>query len=189
MRNFKFLFITFSIIIICGFTYNNKSIQKNEVIIGTAIGNKAPELNFKSPSGKKISLYSTKGDSIKGKMVLIDFWASWCGPCRMENPTVVKAYNQFKDKKFKNAKGFTIYSVSLDKNQNDWVNAIEKDGLVWKYHVSDLKYWQSEPAAIYGVKTIPSNFLIDKNGIIVAKNLRGQQLIETLKSFLAEENK
>jgi thiol-disulfide isomerase/thioredoxin len=181
MKKINYLIISVLIVVsVLGFT-EIKNIVKKEQVIGTAIGNKAPDLNFQNPRGKKISLYS-----IKGKMVLIDFWASWCGPCRRENPNVVKAYNEFKDKKFKNGKGFTVYSVSLDKNQSDWEAAITKDQLDWKYHVSDLKYWNSEPAAIYGVRNIPSNYLIDKDGIILAKNLRGAQLNEALKSYLAE---
>jgi thiol-disulfide isomerase/thioredoxin len=142
---------------------------------GLEIGQKAPELSFKSPDGKTIAL-----SSLKGQMVLIDFWASWCGPCRVENPVVVAAYHEFKDKKFTGGKGFTIYSVSLDKDKDAWVNGIKADKLVWEYHVSDLGGWKSEPAKIYGVRGIPTNWLIDGKGIVVAKNLRGEQLKETL---------
>jgi thiol-disulfide isomerase/thioredoxin len=95
---------------------------------------------------------------LRGKVVLIDFWASWCGPCRRENPAVVAAYNKFKDK------GFDIYSVSLDQDKGRWVGAIAQDGLVWKSHVSDLKGWQSAASAIYGVQSIPAQFLLDKEG-------------------------
>ncbi len=147
-------------------------------VVGTQVGNKAPELKFKSPDGVEYSL-----SDLKGKMVLIDFWASWCAPCRRENPNVVKAYKKYNDKNFKNGKGFTVYSVSLDRNKSDWVNAIKADGLVWKYHVSDLKHWQSEGARIYHVRGIPTNFLINGDGIIVAKNLRGSRL-ETVLSQL-----
>lgn len=147
---------------------------------GTNVGDKAIDLAYSSPDGKTIAL-----SSLKGKMVLLDFWASWCGPCRMENPHVVRAYNKFKDKKFKNGKGFTIYSVSLDQNKDYWVKAISKDSLIWPYHVSDLGGWQSRPAAIYGVNSIPANFLIDGNGVIVARQLRGAALESTLQNFVA----
>lgn len=153
--------------------------QNSGATEGLNIGNKAPELKFKNPDGKEIAL-----SSLKGKMVLIDFWSSWCGPCRRENPFVVKAYNEFKDKKFKNGKSFTVYSVSLDMQAQAWKNAIEQDKLTWEYHVSDLGGWNSQAAQIYKVYSIPANYLIDGSGIIVAKNLRGEGLIESLKSQL-----
>jgi thiol-disulfide isomerase/thioredoxin len=153
--------------------------EKNGVETGIDIGQRAPELVYDSPSGEKISL-----SSLRGKMVLIDFWAAWCGPCRYENPNLVKTYHEFKDKEFKNGSGFTVYGVSLDRRKEDWIAAIEKDGLVWESHVSDLKYWQSVPAAQYGVMSIPANFLIDGDGIIVAKGLKGQYLDDKLKELL-----
>jgi len=163
-------------------------------VVGIQVGNKAPELKFKSPDGVEYSL-----SDLKGKMVLIDFWASWCSPCRRENPNVVRAYNKYKDKNFKNGNGFTVYSVSLDRSKDAWVNAIKADGLKWKYHVSDLKHWQSEGARIYHVRGIPTNFLINGDGIIVAKNLRGSKLetvlsqlvvkVKTVKELQAELNK
>ena len=113
------------------------------------VGTKATELNYKDPSGKEIAL-----SSLKGNIVLIDFWASWCGPCRRNNPSVVATYNKYLGKKFiKGVKGFTVYSVSLDQNADAWKQAIKQDGLVWPYHVSDLKGWNAEGAAKYGIPT------------------------------------
>lgn len=154
----------------------SNSSEKDDPKVGLNIGNKAPEIVLNSPEGKPIAL-----SSLRGKMVLIDFWASWCGPCRRENPHVVKAYHEFKDKKFKNGKSFTIYSVSLDMRKDAWEQAIKADGLVWEYHVSDLKGWQSQAAQLYAIYSIPSNILIDGDGIIIAKNLRGEALTEFLK--------
>ncbi|MFW5819727.1 MAG: peroxiredoxin family protein [Bacteroidota bacterium] len=150
---------------------------KTEAKVGLNVGDRAPDLEYPSPDGELIKL-----SSLKGKMVLIDFWAGWCPPCRRENPNIVRTYEQFKDKEFKNGDGFTVYSVSLDQTKEMWVNAIREDNLKWRYHVSDLKYWQSVPAAIYQVRGIPASWLIDGDGIIIARNLRG----ETLPSKLNE---
>lgn len=150
-----------------------------DVVVGTGIGQQAPELKFKGPDGKELAL-----SDLRGQYVLIDFWASWCGPCRRENPNVVSAYRKYNKAKFKDGKGFEIYGVSLDNNHDRWVNAIKQDGLAWKYNVSDLKGWNSAGAALYGVRSIPSNFLIDPNGIIVAKNLRGQMLHMELDKYV-----
>lgn len=146
-------------------------------IRGIQIGDEAPEITLNSTLDKPVSL-----SSLRGKIVLIDFWASWCGPCRQENPNVVRVYNRFKDK------GFEIYSVSLDKDKNAWVKAIEKDGLTWPSHVSDLKYWQSVAAQTYGVNGIPATFLLDKDGKVIAKNLRGEALEKKLEEVLKVNN-
>ena len=133
-----------------------------------------PFLDFTLPdtTGTPIALSSVAG---KGNYVLLDFWASWCGPCRAENPHVVAAYNQYKDK------GFTVFGVSLDRpdGRENWIQAIEKDGLKW-INVSDLKFWECVPAGMYGVRSIPSNVLIGPDGTIVARNLRGEALMNKL---------
>lgn len=152
------------------------------------VGMEAPDIRMTSPNGKEYAL-----SDLRGKVVLLDFWASWCGPCRRENPNVVNVYNRYKDR------GFTVYSVSLDgldsrgkaryRTQDDidrameghkqrWVNAIQQDGLAWEYHVSDLKKWESTAGRSYGVSSIPRTFLIDREGNVAAVNLRGAEAIE-----------
>lgn len=139
---------------------------------GVDVGSEAPEIAMKMPNDTTLAL-----SSLRGKYVLIDFWASWCGPCRKENPNVVRMYYKFKDK------GFDIFSVSLDQEKESWVKAIEKDGLPW-HHVSDLQFWNSAAAAAYGVQGIPATFLLDKEGKVIAKYLRGEDLERKLEEVL-----
>ena len=146
-------------------------VQPSGAVVGTNVGNIAPDLKFNNPAGKQLDLYSNRG-----YYVLVDFWASWCGPCRGENPNVVATYKKFKDAKFKDGKGFKIFSVSLDQNPSAWTAAIKSDGLEWPDHVSDLKGWYSAAARLYGVNSIPTNFLLDPNGVIIAQGLRGEEL-------------
>ncbi|UKN02138.1 AhpC/TSA family protein [Paracrocinitomix mangrovi] len=136
-------------------------------------GDLAPDLAFQNPDGKTIKL-----SDLRGKIVLLDFWASWCMPCRMENPNVVRTYEKYKDQ------GFTVYSVSLDEDKQRWIDAIAKDNLSWPNHVSDLKGWYSDAASIYDVRSIPATFLIDREGRIVGQDLRGKDLEQRLQELL-----
>jgi peroxiredoxin len=142
------------------------------VLNGLAVGKKAPDFTANSPEGKPVRL----SENLKG-YTLIDFWASWCGPCRKENPNIVAAYKEFHDK------GFNVFGVSLDKKKENWIKGIKDDNLDWQ-QVSDLKFWNSEIAKLYGVRAIPANYLVDSKGIIVAKNLQGEELQSILKKLL-----
>lgn len=148
--------------------YGKKLFEIREQMKSTSIDAIAPNFSLPDADGKLISL-----KAFKGKITLIDFWASWCGPCRAENPNVVKAYKKFHDK------GFEILAVSLDNKKEKWIQAIQQDGLQWT-HVSDLKGWESSINTLYGISSIPANYLLDAEGRILAKNLRGDKLQQKL---------
>ncbi|MFC2097574.1 redoxin domain-containing protein [Bacteroidota bacterium] len=155
-------------------SYIKDTKEKIEVAKKTAIGQPAPDFTMNDPEGNPISL-----SSLQGNYLLVDFWAAWCGPCRRENPNVVEAYKKYHDK------GFDILGVSFDRpgEKDKWVQAIEDDGLTW-YHISELKYWDNTARYLYGINGIPANVLLDADGIIIAKNLRGEKLHEKLAELL-----
>jgi peroxiredoxin len=153
----------------------SKDLKARVAVMKTvAIGQKAPDFILNDVNSKPLSLSSKIG---KSKLLLIDFWASWCGPCRQENPNVVKIYKEY------NKKGFDVFGVSLDENKEDWVKAIADDKLTWT-QVSDLQYWNNAAAKLYAVRAIPANFLLDKTGTIIGRNLRGDDLTNKVKEVL-----
>jgi len=167
MRNIK------HILLLAILSITNISWAQNFVI-----GEVAKDIVLSTPEGNVVKL-----SDLRGQMVLVDFWASWCAPCRRENPNLVAAYHQYKDTQFENGNGFTILSISLDTNRDVWLKAIADDKLEWPYNVSDLKGWRSTPAKDYGVRMIPASFLVDGDGVIVEVNLRGDKLDATLKKL------
>lgn len=143
------------------------------------VGTKIEEISMPSLYGEMLST-----EDLKGKIVLIDIWASWCRPCRLENPNLVQTYAQYHNQIFKNADGFEIYSISIDQDKLSWERAIKKDQLSWNYHVNDFKGWNSPIIEKFKIEGIPSNILIDKNGKVIATNLRGKELGKELEKLL-----
>ncbi len=171
------LVLAFGVAFVAHAQYENTKMQK---------GMKAPDLSYPSPDGQKYTLSEIN----KGRYVLVDFWASWCGPCRHANPGLVRMYKEYSDKKFKNAKkGFTVFSVSMDKNKEAWVNAIKADNLNWPYHVSDLVDWNTGNCATanaYGVQYIPQAFLVDPSGKIIGKYMTAEEAENDIKNLVKE---
>jgi peroxiredoxin len=147
--------------------------ERVAIMKSVAVGQKAPDFTMNNVDGTPVALSSKIGS----KLLLIDFWAAWCGPCRQENPNVVKVYNEF------NKKGFDVFGVSLDQEKDAWVKAINDDKLTWT-HVSDLQYWNNAAAKLYAVNAIPANFLLDESGTIIGKNLRGEELYKKVSEVL-----
>jgi thiol-disulfide isomerase/thioredoxin len=179
MQRFFVIYLTIFLFLIIS-SGNAYSQSKKET--GLQTGNVIPDITLNDVDGNPLSI-----SQLRGNIVFVDFWASWCRPCRRENPVIVETYNSFSNKKFRNADAFKIFSISLDKNRADWIKAIGDDKLTWKEHVSDLQGWRSGAAKKFNVRAIPMNYLIDANGVIIAKDLRGYQLKETLEKLVEQD--
>ena len=179
MKKNKILILLVVLPVIMSFSSGLEIKQKNNLLT-PKIGDIAPEINL--PASDRTTNY--KLSDLRGKIVLVNFWASLVAPCRFENPNILRAYQNYSTRNFKSGNGFAVYSVSMDTDLESWKTAIARDNLVWPYHVSDLKGYDSEIANVYGIKAIPYNYLIDGNGKIIAINLRGAELTKMLQELL-----
>ncbi len=184
MKKHRITILIVFVPLLLAFANNNTNMK---IGVGSDITVMPPKIGELAPEISMLCLDRTtnyKLSELRGKMVLVNFWASMVAQCRFENPNIVRAYTKFKDKSFKKGQGFEIFSVSLDTDLEKWKNAISRDNLLWKYHVNDLKGYKSKAAYDYGVKAIPYNFLLDGEGKVIAVNLKGNYLIKTLEELL-----